>query len=241
MKYKGVYTTYTIGERVFGSYVLADSIAQTEELIKERNIGERRTSEIIELESLPDYHDFPDKDFITFLPEIIEQVCFLTHVAFSAEVIPIDEALSSAGIINELAGLLQKGCHEQERDELISKARRRLYMLQQKVPGAFPVCHAEKGYYIVVKVSPGSSRTIHNIVQNSEVHNLGPAEVAICDCDNDPDCTISDTDEPCGYHQTIPKAISGLLSTDKDFVHIHNKDAEKVTRVKIKVRGGKKG
>lgn len=240
MKYKGVYTTYSIGARVFGSYVLADTIARAEELIDIRNIGERRASEIIELEPLPDYHDFPDIDFIANLPEIIAQASFLAHVAFSAELIPIDEALGAAGIITELSELMQKGCHEREKDEMIAKARKRLFMLQKLVPGAFPPCLAEKGYYIIVKIDPGKSRTIHQTINGTELFNVGPAPVVVCDCDADPDCTISDIDEPCGYHQTIEGFANGFISSDKGFVHIHNKDAEKVARVKIKVKGGRK-
>lgn len=72
-------------------------------------------------------------------------------------------------------------------------------------------------------------------MEGSQVTNLGPAAVMICDCDTDPECTISDLDEPCGYHQTIEAGMSVPLATEKSVVHIINLDGEKEAKVRIKV------
>lgn len=241
MKHTGVFTTYTSGGRAYGSYILAGSMNKAGEIARQRNIGETIISNPIGVDVMPDYNGLTDEEFLNQLPQIVHAAVFLGYIALSAETVTRDELLGDEGVIHKLTHLLDPFCREEYNcAEEIVKVRKQLYLLQKKVPGAFPAGHERKGYYIIVKIAPGSSRRIDNIVQGSEVFNIGDTEVLLCDCENDPDCMITDDDQPCGYHQTIEASMKGELGTKKDFVHIHNKSSKEAASVKIRVRGGKR-
>jgi hypothetical protein len=87
---------------------------------------------------------------------------------------------------------------------------------------------------ITVTVGAGSTHRVERIVPGSEVTNTGPAAVTVCDC-NEPDCGITDDDQPCGYEQTIEAAMTGILDTEKDHVNISNKDSQQTAKIKIRV------
>jgi hypothetical protein len=236
MKHSGVSTVYANNGRTYQSYILAGTIEEADALRFERNIGERITSGITTVSTLPDYHDHPDIDFLAALDEVMEQAAFLSYLAFASGKIPLEEALGRSSAMQRLAALARKQ-DAKAAAELIARARNELHRLQRLAPGVFP---DSSGYYITVTVAPNKNKTIQQIVPRSEVSNLGPATIVICDCDTDPDCTISDLDEPCGYHQTIEAAMKRTLDTEKDLVHIHNNSAKEMAKVKIKVSGGRK-
>jgi hypothetical protein len=105
-----------------------------------------------------------------------------------------------------------------------------------RVSSTVPVADPQrKASFITVKVGPGEHKRIDNIVRGSEISNLGPAVITVCDC-AEPDCGITDDDQPCGYEQTIDVAGTGTLDTEQDFVNISNADKVKSAKVKIKVR-----
>jgi hypothetical protein len=110
------------------------------------------------------------------------------------------------------------------------------------LPGAFrvrvtsevPITTVSRPEKIIVRIPPNQTLRVDHIVRGSQVENMGPATVTICDC-SEPDCGITDDDQPCGYEQTIEAANLGTLDTNKNFVHISNKDAIKTAKVKITV------
>jgi hypothetical protein len=87
---------------------------------------------------------------------------------------------------------------------------------------------------VTVLVKAGQSKRVEGIIPGTEAENLGPATVMLCDC-ADPDCGITDDDQPCGYEQTIESMSKGVLDTQQPFVNISNKDASKPARVKLRV------
>ncbi len=238
MKHTGVYTAYTSGKRTYGSYIIAADAIAAAAIARERKLGETIVSKPVLIEPIPDYSDISDEAFVQLLPQIMHHVILTGFIAGTAGKISIADLLGDEGILHQLSLLQQGACLPLEREEFIAMVRRQLYLLQQKVPGAFPPCHAQKGFYIIVKVRPQSRVTIGHIVKGSALTNLGPAAITVCDCETDPSCGITDDDQPCGYHQTIDAMASATLLTSKDKVHIVNRDRWKTARVKIRVQKG---
>lgn len=222
-------TSYFNDGRTGTSYIIADSMDMAERLRRERNIGERITSNVVKIDVMPDYKDLTNEEFVKQLPEIMEQAIFLSYLCFASGQLKLERVLG----INSLADQLRKAGSVGTVTEIIELARKELYTFQMLAPGVFPV---ERAKQITVKLEPGERKTVRNIVQGATVNNLGPAALTICDCDTDPDCTISDTDEPCGYHQTIEAQAIGRLDTNKDFVHVVNRDTKLESRVQLLVK-----
>ena len=92
---------------------------------------------------------------------------------------------------------------------------------------------------VTVEVKAGESKRVESIIPGTEVENLGPASVTMCDC-ADPDCGITKDDQPCGYEQTIEAMHKGVLDTQESFVNISNRDEKKGAKVKLRVYDKKK-
>lgn len=237
MKHKGVVTTYTCGGRCIESYILAGTMDEAEKLRVERNIGELITSGIIDVEVLPDHGKLSNEEFISQLQAVRKQALFLTYLSLASGKLNLVTALGCTSVLAKIFEI--PGVNVPI--EIIEAVRKDVQWLQSIVPGVFPGREAQQGKRITVKVKPGQHVTVRNIVPGSEVNNFGPAAITIWDCDTDPvpvaiGSTISDTDEPCGYHQTIEARAKGVIETNKDFVHLVNRDEQHGTSVQLYVK-----
>jgi hypothetical protein len=231
MKNKGVYTTYTSGGRVYESYILAGTIAEADELARIRNIGEKVISEPQGLDILPDYRQLSDEEFMERIMEIMEQVKFLGYIGFASGSISLDELIGEGSAMDAFIDAMRAG-----EPQNIAVLRNKLRDLQEKAPGVFP---ARRGHYINLKVKAGTSRRVDNIVSGSVMINYGPATISVCDCAEPVPIAIgsgiTDDDQPCGYEQTIDGASSAQLNTESSFIVIHNRDAKRKAKVRVRV------
>lgn len=173
MKYKGVITAYTSGGRQLEGYIIADTIAEADELVKARNIGERIISDIVPVSPLPDPAAWTGDGVMRGSPELLKNVMFLSYVGFASGRLTLDEALGSESLLSELIAI------QSERPPARSaELMQRLYHLHSIVPGVWPQLDGE---YVILSIKRGETRTVSNVVPGSLITNLGPGQVVIRD------------------------------------------------------------
>jgi hypothetical protein len=134
----GVLTSYFINGNKYASYVLGKSMDEVMAVIEMRGLGEIIESGLMEIENtLPDYSQLSDSDFIARLPEIMHSMSFLSFVAASSKTVSAKELLGDEGLLHELTHLNAnlQGCYKKS----LTCIRDLIKTLQRKAIGYYPV------------------------------------------------------------------------------------------------------
>lgn len=140
MKTNGVTTMYFSGGRMLASYIVADTMEEAEQLRTLRNIGEKIDSDVIVIETLPDYRKATNTELLKSFPAVIKQISFLSCVAFASGKLSLDQVLGNMSLVDKLSAVVTMACppYDQGDGTVVNETRALLYVLQDAAPGTFP-------------------------------------------------------------------------------------------------------
>lgn len=104
----GVLTSYSVGSERFSSYVVGNNMSEINRKIELRGLREAADSGLMEVETMPDYRDLSEDEFLVKLPEIMHSACFMSLIALKANSVSVDEILGDEGILHELIHINSK-------------------------------------------------------------------------------------------------------------------------------------
>lgn len=132
---KGVLTTYYVKNKPYGSYILGKNTNTIHKRLIKRNLNEFIESQLMDIDTVPDYSKLSLKEFENRILEILHTSCFLSFVALKSKTITIDEVLSDMGVVHEIAHYISLKGNKKS----LSRLRDLVKDLQTKAVGLYPV------------------------------------------------------------------------------------------------------
>lgn len=130
----GVLSSYkTRNGEYYSSYITGGSIKEINRKVSLRGLNEKIESSIQSIDTIPDFKELTNSEFILNLPEIIHTYCFISYLALKQNCVSVDDVLGDEGVIHDLSHLLTKTIDITDKE--VNKIRKRLAKLHRKVAG----------------------------------------------------------------------------------------------------------
>lgn len=99
-------TSYSVGDKLYSGYVLAENEQEAQELLAVRNLGETLDGVFQSPNVLERFSTLCDAEYMRSLPKALHQACWVGWIAIKAGFITHDELLGDQGILHEMIHLL---------------------------------------------------------------------------------------------------------------------------------------